>query len=371
MANSNGKITAPISITDISVVLGDTTDLSRSENINKWAKFKPVRRTFNVGSRPSDWWKADDGWCGLSVANAKISSTTDVSNIASKYSSANDNGWEYLPPRKGIDASRVLDFKGYNHYVLPFVTGYTMPYVWAKDAGNFQVSFKHTITDNEDADFLSYKDLPFENYYLGLALVGESNGKVYRCTNPNTIEDRDETQGSSMNMTFPVANVEIGKYMAYPFMSDKSMSILDGGFVAANVYTLPSCGGFAIEIKNKSVTIQIQGIFSEKESSGFYSMTYTITITNDSQAKQVFSNNYIQLRYSNKKFTDTLLADEKQMVLNLGRDITVNAGKSETLYGVIANISESLFNDPIIWVSLDSSVVLQSAVPQQNIKPND
>jgi hypothetical protein len=370
MANSNGKITAPVSMSDISQVIGTTQDLTRSPNINRWAKFKPVRATFNLGARPSDWWKSDDGWCGLSVVNAKISSTTNVSNIASKYSSANDNGWEYLPPRKGIDASRVLDFEGYNHYVLPFITGYTMPAVWAKDAGNFQVSFMHTITDEPNADFLSYKDLPFENYYLGLALIGDSNGKVYRCTNPTTIEGRDETQGSSMNMTFPVANVDAGKYMAYPFMSDKLMNILDGGFVAANVYTLPSCGGFAIEIKNKSVTLQIQGIFSEKDANGFYSMTYTIRITNDSQATQVFSNNYIQLRYSNKKFTDTLLSDEKQMELNLGRDITVNAGQSNTIYGVIANISESLFNDPIIWVSLDSSVVLQSAVPQQNIKPN-
>ena len=92
---------------------------------------------------------------------------------------------------------------------------------------------------------------------------------------------------------------------------------------------------------------------------------------NDAQYEQKFSNNYIQLRHRGKKFTDPLLSDEKQMELNLGREISVAAGGSETIYGVIGNIAESLVNDaPIIWVSLDSSVVLQSATPEQNIRPD-
>ena len=345
-----------------------------SPKINMWAKYKPVRFYWNLeGDKPFEWWKGDDGWCGLDISQAKISNDTNVADIASHYTSDNKNGWNYAAPRGGdAEMFRLDDFENYNALVEPFVNGYTMPFVWTKDAGSFEVSFKHTITDAANADFISNKDLPMENYYLGLALVEINGDKVYRCTNDTTIEDRDEMEGSSMNMLFPIDNVDAGEYTAYPFMSDRKMTVLDGGFMPANVYTLPACGAMVITIKNKAVTLMIRGILSDKDAStGMYSMSYTVTIINDAQYEQKFSNNYIQLRHHGKKFTDPLLSDEKQMELNLGREISVAAGGSETIYGVIGNIAESLVNDaPIIWVSLDSSVVLQSATPEQNIRPD-
>lgn len=47
MSNSGGKITAPVSIEDVRTVLGvssyDLGTLCKSEKINMWAKYKPVR----------------------------------------------------------------------------------------------------------------------------------------------------------------------------------------------------------------------------------------------------------------------------------------------------------------------------------------
>ena len=354
--------------------------LCTSPNINPWAKFKPVRRAFiDEEDRMSDWWKAADGMCGFDLTNAKISDTTDVSDIASHYTEGGDNGWDYAAPRGGdSEPFRLADFVGntknvgYNHLVEPFVAGYNMPFVWTKDEDEFEVSFRHTITDVEDADYLSHKDFLMENYYLGLALVGESNGKVYRCTNDVTIEGKIEEEiGSSLHLMFPIANVDVGKYIAYPFISEKKMGILDGGFVAGKVYTLPRCAGTAIEIKAKKVTIMIKGVFSDKNvTSGMYSMTYTITIINNAQYDQVFSNNYIQLRYKGKQFTDTLLAEEKQQELNLGKDITVNAGESVQVFGLFTDIIEAIVNNPTIWVSLDSSDIKQEGTPEQEMNPD-
>ena len=43
MAYSNGKITAPASISDIAKAIGDSTDVCKSPNINDWSARKPIR----------------------------------------------------------------------------------------------------------------------------------------------------------------------------------------------------------------------------------------------------------------------------------------------------------------------------------------
>ena len=118
-----------------------------SPKINMWAKYKPVRFYWNLeGDKPSEWWKGDDGWCGLDISQAKISNDTNVADIASHYTSDNKNGWNYAAPRGGdAEMFRLDDFENYNALVEPFVNGYTMPFVWTKDAGSFEVSFMHTI----------------------------------------------------------------------------------------------------------------------------------------------------------------------------------------------------------------------------------
>ena len=334
-------------------------DLANGD-INRWAKFKFVRHshTFNQ----SDTWKAADGWCGLSIENALISNTTDVSGIENFFTGDKNNGWEYLRPR-GIahnEMIRLRDMDGYNHNVLPFVSGYSMPNTWAKTDGAFQVSFRITISGEDKADFLSYQDLPLENYYLGMALVG--NGKVYRCTNSTTIES------SGMNVTFDISNVADGDYVAYPFMSNKVMKVNDGGFVAAKVYALPNCASSLLTIVDNAIAIQIQGTYADfTDANGYYSLSYTVKVTNNTQLEKAFSNNYIQLRYGGKKFTDTLLADEKSKQLS---DFTVAAGATKTLSGFFSSIIPALQSNSIIWVSLSSSLYLKSAVPQQNINPD-
>lgn len=364
MSVSNGKITIPVSISDIAQVLESTSDLTRSPNINRWAKYKPVRSTFALGSRPSDWWKADDGWCGLSIANAKISGTTDVSDIANKYTSDKNNGWDYLPPRKGIDASRVLDFAGYNHHVLPFVSGYTMPEIWSKAEGEIDVSFIITMTGEENADYLSYQDLPLQNFYLGIALISSDGSKVYRCTSDTMIDY------SGFSLKFSPANIDDGQYAVYPFISDKKMTILDGGFVAANVYTLPNVAPTTLVIQDKGVSIVIQGKFPDAPAAttGLWALTLSFTVTNNTQSAIQFSTNYAQVRYSDKKFTDALLSDEKNIFLGT---FGLGAGAATVKRTIITGISDALKNDCLIWVSLSAGLYLQSAPPMQNVVPDE
>lgn len=357
-------ITAPVDMTDVANALNvrslDLGTLCTSSKINKWAKHKPVR--FDTLGVVDNVWKASDGWCGLNIENALISSTTDVSGIDSHYSSDTDNGWEYLRPR-GMAYSepfRLLDFDGYNHAVLPFVSGYTIPTTWVKNDGAFEVAFRLTATEDNDVDYLSYNDLPLENFYLGLALI-DGNGAVYRCTNIDTIEN------AGFSLTFDVADVSPGEYVAYPFMSSRIMSVNDGGFYPAQVYTLPNCSAKAITIVSETLTIVITAYYSDvADDAGQYSLTYTIEVTNNSQAAVTLENNVVQLRHASSGFFDVMTSDEKSSELN---NFTVNAGATYTRGGLFTAVSPDLKNSSKVWVSLQSSYYLESAAPLQNIKP--
>lgn len=338
----------------------DVGILCTSPNINKWAKHKPVR--FDTLDVNDDVWKASDGWCGLNIENALISNNTDVSGIENHYSEKTDNGWEYARPRGILQSEpfRLLDFNGYNHAVLPFVSGYTIPTTWVKNDGAFEVAFRLTATEDNDVDYLSYKDLPLKGFYLGLALL-DGNGLVYRCTNINTIEN------AGFTLTFDAANVNIGNYVAYPFMSSRIMSVNDGGFYPAQVYTLPNCSAKTITIVAETLTIVITAYYSDTaDAAGQYVLTYTIEVTNNSQAALTLENNVVRLRYASKGFFDVMESDEKSATLN---NFTVNAGATYTRGGIFTGVSSNLKNSSKVWVSLQASYYLESAAPLQNIQP--
>lgn len=124
MSNSGGKITAPVSIEDVRTVLGvssyDLGTLCKNSNgkINKWSKYKPVRQPFVVAPN-SNWYKANDGFCGLKVGW----STAGDSSLTNLVNAYKQGTWDYLPPTGGDSQPfRLLDFEGYDHNAAPFVS---------------------------------------------------------------------------------------------------------------------------------------------------------------------------------------------------------------------------------------------------------
>lgn len=113
MANNGIKITAPVSMTDIATVLGDSTDMAQSENVNIWSKNKPFEPHENLFIVQDDaarrkaaygfyWWN----WVYEAEAPFADNATT-LLNLAI----ANSGKWL----RKEITVSRMGDFDGYNH----------------------------------------------------------------------------------------------------------------------------------------------------------------------------------------------------------------------------------------------------------------
>lgn len=105
MANNGIKITAPVSVSDLASVLGDTTDLGRSPSINKWAKYRSFKNYVDsaVHKLATDEVRAASDW-GI-----------DVTHVGDSYDSMlSRTEYSILLPA-ATDYCRLADFDGYNH----------------------------------------------------------------------------------------------------------------------------------------------------------------------------------------------------------------------------------------------------------------
>ena len=162
MAHDNGKITAPVSIRDVQLTLGESIgvlapkrnngveyDLCGSPNINIWSKIKPCRYDSLVKMQPHEYTAVADpsdpnkeniilgsqtltpitnGTTGIIFPTmmmwsdaAKLRAGLSVSGLkdqsAAEYRHDYPTGWD----GKYYYASRLQDFDGYNHYApIPF-----------------------------------------------------------------------------------------------------------------------------------------------------------------------------------------------------------------------------------------------------------
>ena len=122
MSNSNGKITAPISIDDVKYTIGTSSDdvgtLCVSPAVNPFSKYKPVRLPSPLGSfepgyfqiddtrtsvpYSTDWWRSKNGYAGFQMEQ--------VNNVGNP--NLPDPVWTYLKPNEFY---RLHDFDNYNH----------------------------------------------------------------------------------------------------------------------------------------------------------------------------------------------------------------------------------------------------------------
>lgn len=133
MANSNGKITAPVSFADVNYVLGTShTDLAllcKDSHINKWARFKPVRHSTKGIITISQRYNA---WYGFNGNNG-IPYITDASRlmnnmvytiIQAKEMAGSQTYWIYNKPSGGDNTPyRLSDFiaKPNDATIVPWV----------------------------------------------------------------------------------------------------------------------------------------------------------------------------------------------------------------------------------------------------------
>lgn len=251
MANSNGIITAPGTGTDVQTVLnsqsGDGYTLMRLNNINKWAKYKPVQlNADNVDSQlnsdktwrsDSTWWKAQDGKCGLSyvtystaaAAKAAIDNRTTV--------------WSHVKPSAPM---RWTDYIQYDHNAIPpvFNVGSTNARLEAGSTLDILIATSTSTGLN-----LRLSDLSALNNYYYSVLIFDSNGNL-KMLHSVTKPMADYTDEEDVEMSIPYSSAQGGysgvfadnqTYYIYPVLTDRQYYCATSEYGGNKVYIpLPS-----------------------------------------------------------------------------------------------------------------------------------
>lgn len=92
-----------ISMSQIAQSIGDSTDMSRSENVNKWSKRKFVRYASRAKLTDAQMKEVNYGFEIPAYTSGTIPRLQE------------NRLWKYLQPRSGIDPSRMGDMEGYDH----------------------------------------------------------------------------------------------------------------------------------------------------------------------------------------------------------------------------------------------------------------
>lgn len=200
MSNSNGIISAPVSIKDVQEVLGETSNdlapLCKSGKLNMWSKHKPVvlPKLFTDGD--SEWYKgARDtdfyngvNCCGIRKVGTNLGHFVTTPQTLQTFVFNMAASLTYIRPSGGTSSPyRLSDFDGYDHNTPKYDKTGNKPYsestniVLINDSGGVYATALCTYDYDGYGNMIGLKDLfnsSGDDLYLGLVIEAESNGNI-------------------------------------------------------------------------------------------------------------------------------------------------------------------------------------------------
>ena len=251
MANQDGIITAPGTDVDVQTVLSTQSnvgyDIMRLQNINKWAKYKPVQLLNNntdnqlksdkTWKSDASWWKAQDGKCGLAYVSYSTAAAakTAIDNKATV--------WSHVKPDGPM---RWTDVIQYDHLAIPPV--------FNVGSNNARLAAGSTLdiliaTSTSTGLNLRLSDLQaFENYYYSV-LIFDINGTL-KMIHSASKRLADFTDEEDVEMSIPFTSEqggysgvfgENGTYYIYPVITDRQYTCATSEYGGTKLYIpLPS-----------------------------------------------------------------------------------------------------------------------------------
>ena len=343
MPTANGIITAPVGVEDVAKCLGvgsyDVGYLCSNGHgkINMWSKYKPVRWVNQIGINMTnpDWWKAQDGTCGIDFTDAKASTYL---NIPSMFTEDKKNGWVYNPPTGGVYAYRLLDFENYLHTAVPPIANFNVdPKV--VEGGTLYAYYDYNDREEDrtgpssllfddikgDAASGSTGDISLADYYFGIVVV-DSNGAIKgRVLN-----------GTGGEVTYKVSGLILGRtYKAYPCLSQQSLGqdALESG---PNVlYTLPNAAPAEFKIVTAAeaagLAIVLYAYYVYNSSGTATQVKWELTVTNENTTGSIaFAASQLRLRFATNAEGDGMQSGESSTTIAA---FSVSAGATATKTG--------------------------------------
>lgn len=186
-----------------------STAFVKSANINKWAKYKPVRLN-EIFPSYDTYWKAQDGYCGLVPAKCGADYITD-----------SQKEWTYNLPRGGeSEPYRIGDFRGYDPNALPQYTPIFPTNAYANDS--FDVLFSEMgVVNNNALKFKELTDYINDEFYIScVARVPYTSSSAYQYVYAST---DDVSKGGNLSLRISTQGSEFkdGKTVeVFLFLSD-------------------------------------------------------------------------------------------------------------------------------------------------------
>ena len=341
MAYSNGIITAPVSIGDVQRAIGSTAnDVGRlcvSANINKWAKYKPVRSavidtvtgqwsaTLNAWLSSAHWWKAD-GMCGMATTVASEFGVPTSSGSFSYKLTHGQLGWTYQKPNS---VYRLQDFAGYNHFAeQPYGNiGSTTIYL---TNGSGQIDWEVVSVGSDNlalGDFAVPNPsggaaLQLTDFYLGLILYNSSRWFLFTSSTKFTT-------GASLSVAINNMSSYAGTWNCMPFFTKYQVNS-QGGFDANGVFlSLADTQPITVELLTHGSNYfdYIDGEWN----SGGTAISYDLQIQNETGSSHLYSTIVISI------YKDSL--SSSPVASKTITNTTVNANSTKNLTGTI-NVSK-------------------------------
>ena len=268
MSVSNGKISAPVSIADVKSVLGngsnDLGTLCQASQINKWAKYKPVRypyiSTTDQWDATNQTWKSTATWwkgSGVTEIGGIVPYTTTArATLLSQYTSSDPlNGWVYNRPTGGqYQPFRLTDFAKYNHGApAPLANFYMQAEI--KQDGTFTASAMMSMTDS-GTDYISMADFSANAFpnglYFGVMFVQNGTGKLVVTADTKGAAQISANFSGSGNM------LPLGSYTVYPILCRDQIPITQTTEQSNLYMTAPNVSPVTVQIVSSSSTVDVE-----------------------------------------------------------------------------------------------------------------
>ena len=350
MALGTTNITTTLVGNTLGIPSKDVGTLCSAGSINKWSKYKPVIYPAIATAGITNWWKAVDGNCGLSITEY-----SDIDNLVTAI--INGVTWTYNKPTGGSSSPyRLGDFRGYEHNaVTPFMYFYVPPIAYNNSDGS-TVGAAMQISSGE-INSLAITDINrIKDWYFGCYMVKSSGSALY----PRYITTENPVSVEDSSVEIPIYGLPEGTYYMYPFLCKKPSTSLDipessNTFVAFEGITRKT-----LNIANNPIVVSISAWWrNDNVNSGAIEME--IRLTNNASSVVTLQNCWTAMRYGSSAYQDPLQMGEKSESLG---SITIPANSTVT-----SNLSFLISNSNSTsgWKAWFSSTSPYSIIKSANV----
>lgn len=317
-------ITTTIVKRAIGLASNSVNALCNNYKINKWSKFKPVRYDNVAPNRGvgADWWRANDGNCGLSIPNYPTMSELFTALRAGTVM------WDYLPPLGTAgQPCRLADFGGYEHSAQPFFVPMQLNSIYFSSLGIMGTALDLRVPGPNE---LSVSDLG-NTYNLGSMYYGVAICKQGTTGYKYMTQNITMSSGGGGGIDVPISN-ELGNYeVVYFFAAAEKLSFSDPDKVNTFI-PIPNAMQI-VTIENSPILVLVSGTWISSTSN------WEVVIENKSNMQIALTGCSLKIRYGDNTEFEPLEFGEASFTIPVGSDgtITVLPNSTQIVSGTRVN----------------------------------